>query len=167
MSRKPLNCISFYKGSSIQMLQKEREREITETCSRESSMASVYGWSAALTYLCGSWALCMLCLSLWFSAQSSPHTGLAPSHAPVKAPIHVLTQSCDLISLCGKPVERTSEIIRRPISLVRSTDFPQQLIWSHDWVRLIRALPCIWCVSSTITSFYLTNFSAGSFIAVM
>ena len=33
----------------------------------------------------------------------------------LETPIHSLTQSCDPISCCGKPVERTSEIISRPI----------------------------------------------------
>ena len=59
----------------------------------------------------------------------------------LKASIHFLTQSCDPISRYGKPVERTNEIFSRPISLVRSTDLPQQLTGSHDWVRRwVRAL---------------------------
>ena len=42
----------------------------------------------------------------------------------LKAQIHLLTQSCDLICRYGKPGERTSEIMSRPISLVRSSGFP-------------------------------------------
>ena len=53
----------------------------------------------------------------------------------LKASIHFVTHSCGQISCYGKPVERTNEIISRPISLVRFTGFPQQLIWSYDWVR--------------------------------
>ena len=50
----------------------------------------------------------------------------------IKRPIHFLIQSWDLISCCGKPVKRTNEIGLELFSLVRSTDFPQQLIGSHD-----------------------------------
>ena len=46
----------------------------------------------------------------------------------LKVPIHFLTQSRDPISRYGKPVERTNELISRPISLVRSTGFSQQLL---------------------------------------
>ena len=42
----------------------------------------------------------------------------------VKAPSHFRTQSDGLISCCGKPVERTSEIKGYAISQGRSTDFP-------------------------------------------
>ena len=41
----------------------------------------------------------------------------------LKALLHLLTQ----ISWCRKPEERTSEICLEMISLVGSTDFPQQL----------------------------------------
>ena len=50
----------------------------------------------------------------------------------LKVPIHSLTQSCGLISCCGKPVEPTDEIGLEMIALVRSTGFPWQLIESHD-----------------------------------
>ena len=54
---------------------------------------------------------------------------------PFKALIPFLTQSCDSISRYGKPVEQINEIISRPVWLIHSTGFLQQLIWSHDWVR--------------------------------
>ena len=71
-----------------------------------------------------------------------------PSHACpwcfVRVSIHFLLHSCDRISLDGKPLER--------ISLFRSDGFPQQLIWSHHWVRewfgsLLPKLTVYWTTS--------------------
>ena len=50
----------------------------------------------------------------------------------LKAPIHSLTQSCDPISCCGKPMERTNEIGLEMVSLVHSTGFAEWLIGSYD-----------------------------------
>ena len=44
--------------------------------------------------------------------------------AVLKASIHLLTQSCDPISCCGKPVERTNEIGLQITTSVRSTGYP-------------------------------------------
>ena len=41
----------------------------------------------------------------------------------LESPIHILTQSCDQISCCGKPVERTNEIGLDMTSLVHSAGF--------------------------------------------
>ena len=63
----------------------------------------------------------------------------------VRALIHSLTQSGQPISHDRKPVERTNEIISRPVWWVHSVGFPQQLIWSYNWVRKwIRALMEQW-----------------------
>lgn len=52
-----------------------------------------------------------------------------------KAPmIYFLIQSCDQISWCGKPVERTKEI-GFELLLVRSTGFKQRMIGQYDLVR--------------------------------
>ena len=58
----------------------------------------------------------------------------------LKASIHFLTQSWDLISCYGKPVAQTIEIILRPISLICSTGFLQQLILSHNLEEMDQGL---------------------------
>ena len=63
----------------------------------------------------------------------------AASVKGVKAPVHFLTQSCDQISCCGKPVGWTNETAPEMIQFARSTGFPQRLIGSQgrvrDWIR--------------------------------
>ena len=53
----------------------------------------------------------------------------------VQVLINFLTQSCDPTSCYRNPVQRTNEIVSRPISLVRSTGFPPRHIGSQDRVR--------------------------------
>ena len=65
----------------------------------------------------------------------SPTTESHSRSRPLKAPIHLLTRSCDQISCCWKPVERTKEIGLEIISLVRSTGFLRRLMGLHDRAR--------------------------------
>ena len=53
----------------------------------------------------------------------SPHSSDGNIGPTLKPSTHFLTQSCDPISRYGKPVERTNEIISKPILLIRSTGF--------------------------------------------
>ena len=59
-----------------------------------------------------------------YSALVSDSKLLSPEVFLLKTPLHSPTQSCDQISCCVRPMERTNKISLELISLVPSSSFP-------------------------------------------